>query len=131
MIDTVLIPENTVITAKGDGSAVDVSGAANRVLLVNLKISQIVEQEAFELIIQGSADGSEWQPKGLAELPQKFYVGEYPLLVDLGATPDVKFVRAHWEVNRWGRWSDSPQFTVGATVKEVPAEMLRQNSQRA
>jgi hypothetical protein len=39
---------------------------------------------------------------------------------------DVKFVRAHWEVARWGRGTETPMFEFGATMKEVPAEILKE-----
>jgi hypothetical protein len=46
------------------------------------------------------------------------------MLLDLTNQPDVKYLRAHWEVNRWGRGPDRARFVVSATVKEVPREML-------
>ena len=49
MIDTFLVPEKTVVSAKGDGAPVDVSGAASRVFLLTLSISNIVEQEALDV----------------------------------------------------------------------------------
>jgi len=36
----------------------------------------------------------------------------------------VKFVRAHWEVARWGRGTETPMFEFCLTVKEVPASIL-------
>jgi len=126
MIDTSLVAEKTVVTAKGDGPAVDVSGAASRVFLVSLEISKIIEQESLELSILGSADGAAWNPKPLAEFPQKFYCGQFPLLLDLAAHSDVKFVRAHWEVARWGRGTETPMFEFGVTIKEVPPDILRE-----
>jgi len=51
MIDTFLIPAKTVVTAKGDGTAVDVSGATNRVFLLSLNITGIVEQESLDVSI--------------------------------------------------------------------------------
>ncbi len=126
MIDAVLVPEKTKVTAKGEGATVEITGAETRVFLANLKITDIVEQEALDLTIVGSVDGNTWNPKPLAEFPQQFYRGETPLLVDLSDLPDVKFVRAHWEVNRWGRGSETPMFEFGATLKEVPAQMLNE-----
>jgi hypothetical protein len=41
-IDTLLVPEKTVVNAKGDGSALDISGAASRVFLLTLEISNII-----------------------------------------------------------------------------------------
>ncbi len=125
MVQTALIPEKTVITAKGDGVPADLSGASSRVFLVNLRVTDIVEQESFELQIFGSADGQAFSPKPLLSFAQQFYRGETPMLLDLSAHPDVKFVRAHWEVNRWGKGSETPRFEVSATIREVPPEMLK------
>src|SRR5262245_15299400 len=102
MIDTALVPA-TIVTAKGDGPTVDVNGASGQVFLVTLDITKIVEQESLELSVYGSADGTTWAAKPAATFPQKFYRGQYPLLLDLTDHADVKFVRAHWEVGRWGR----------------------------
>ena len=46
MIDTLLVAEKTVVNAKGDGPAVDVSASANRVFLLTLDITNIIEQES-------------------------------------------------------------------------------------
>ena len=129
MVDTALVP-STAVTAKGDGAAVDVSGASSRVFLVTLTITNIIEQESLDVSIFGSADGATWEPKSVAEFPQKFYRGESPLLLDLSAHPEVKFVRAHWEVARWGRGTETPMFEFGVTLREVPAGILREAAQR-
>jgi hypothetical protein len=126
MIDTVLIPSNTTVSAKGDGPAVDVSGAGNRVFLLSLDITKIIEQESLDVSIYGSADGAAWTPKPIVSFPQKFYSGQSPLLLDLTSHPDVKFIRAHWEVARWGRGTETPMFEFGLTVKEVPADLLKE-----
>ena len=131
MIDTFLVPEKTVVSAKGDGAAVDVSGAANRVFLLTLEITQIIEQESLEVSINGSADGTAWSAKPIVTFPQKFYRGESPLLLDLTAHGDVKFVRAHWEVARWGRGTETPMFEFGLRLKEIPAEVLREATAEA
>ena len=123
--ERVLVPADTPVSAKGDGPAVDVGGASNRVFLITLAITKIIEQEALDVSLYGSADGTAWAPKSIAAFPQQFYTGEWPLLLDLSAQPDVKFVRAHWEVNRWGRGTDTPMFEFGVTMKEVPPEILR------
>lgn len=124
MIDTYLIPEKTVVTAKGDGPSVDLSGATNRIFLVTLHIVNIVEQESLDVSMCGSSDGVTWGTKPFAAFPQKFYRGQHPLLLDLKQHPEVKFVRAHWEVNRWGRGSETAMFEFYVTIKEVPAEIL-------
>jgi hypothetical protein len=131
MIDTFVIAEKTVVSAKGDGPTVDVSGAASRVFLLTLEITKIVEQESLEISIHGSSDGTAWDAKAVVTFPQKFYCGESPLLLDLTAHPDVKFVRAHWEVGRWGRGTETPMFEFGVRLKEIPADVLREATAEA
>jgi hypothetical protein len=131
MIDSFLVPEKTVVNAKGDGPAVDVSAAANRVFLLSLNITEIVEQESLDVSILGSADGTTWGAKPLTNFPQKFYQAQHPLLLDLTGQANVKFLRAHWEVSRWGRGSETPMFEFHVTIKEVPAEILKEATAEA
>jgi len=122
-IDAVLIPAGTVLTQKGDSPVVEIA-SDNRVFLLTLKITEAVEQEYIELWLQGSADGTTWGATPLATLPQRFYPGEYPMLIDLSADKATKFVRVHWEVLRWGRGELTPRFVCGMTLKEVPPGLL-------
>jgi hypothetical protein len=131
MIDTFLVPEKTIASAKGDGPALDVSAAANRVFLLTLNITNIVEQEALDVSVYGSGDGAAWSAKPLASFPQKFYRGRHPLLLDLTGHADVKFVRAHWEVGRWGRGTEIPMFEFNVSAKEVPPDILKQATDEA
>jgi hypothetical protein len=131
MIDTFLVPEKTVVNAKGDGPVVDVSSAANRVFLLALNITNIIEQESLDVSIFGSADGATWSPKPIAIFPQKFYRAQHPMLLDLTAHPEIKFVRAHWEVNRWGRGTETPMFEFHVTMREVPTEILKEATAEA
>ncbi len=131
MIDTVLVDDKTVVNAKGESPAVDISGATGRVFLLTLEITKIIEQESLDLSILGSVDGATWGAKPLVSYPQKFYCGESPLLLDLTAHPDVKFVRAHWEPARWGRGVETPMFEFGVRLKEIPAEVLREATAEA
>lgn len=129
--EIILVPANTAVTAKGDGQAVDVSDTHRHVFLVTLSITKIIEQESLDVSIYGSADGTTWGPKSIAAFPQKFYAGETPLLLDLVEHGDVKFVRAHWEVARWGRGTETPMFEFGVAMREVPAEILREATAEA
>jgi hypothetical protein len=125
MVDTFLVPRGTTVIAKGDGPTVDVSGASSKVFLLTLAITRIVEQESLDVSIFGSPDGSVWGQKSIAAFPQKFYRGEHPLLLDLSQQADAKFLRAHWEVNRWGRGPEEPMFEFHVALKEVPSEILK------
>lgn len=131
MIDNFLVPEKTVISAKGDGPAVDVSGAANRVFLLSLNITGIVEQESLDVSIHGSDDGTTWGPKPVTNFPQKFYQAQHPLLLDLTGQANIKFLCARWEVSRWGRGSETPMFEFDVSIKEVPAEILKEATAEA
>lgn len=126
MLEAFLVPEKTVVRAKGDSSAVEIDAAASRAFLLTLSISSVVEQESIEVSVFTSSDGATWDSKPVAALPQKFYVGEYPLLVDLSATPAAKFIRAHWDVNRWGRGTPTPQFEIGLRLREISPELLHE-----
>jgi len=126
MIDTVLVPEKTVVTAKGDGPAVDIGSASSRVFLLTLNITRVIEQESLDLSIFASGDGSTWGAKPIDSFPQKFYRGDHPLLLDLTQQPDIKFLRAHWEVSRWGRGEPTPMFELHITIKEVPPDVLKE-----
>jgi len=131
MIDTFLVPEKTSVTAKDDGLAVDISAASNRVFLLTLNITEVIEQEALDVSIFGSADGAVWAPKPLDTFPQKFYRGQHPMLLDLTQQADIRFVRAHWEVNRWGRGEATPMFQFHVTMKEVPPDVLKEATAEA
>ncbi|MBV8205835.1 MAG: hypothetical protein JO041_03505 [Acidobacteria bacterium] len=124
MFEGHLVPQNTVITGKGESNRLELSGLQSRVLLLVLRITNIVEQEALDVSIWGSDDGSAWSDKALAAFPQKFYRGEHPLLLDLTASPGTKFLRARWEANRWGRGPETPMFEFSISAHEVPVEML-------
>jgi hypothetical protein len=131
MIDTFLVTENTVVNVKGDGPVLDIGGATNRVFLLSLNISAIVEQESLDVSIYASMDGAIWGPKPVTNFPQKFYQAQHPLLLDLTGHADVKFLRAHWEVSRWGRGSETPMFEFNVTIKEVPSEILKEATAEA
>jgi len=130
-IDTLLVPEKTVVNAKGDGPALNVGGAASRVFLLTLDITNIVEQEALDVRIYGSADGVAWGAKPLTAFPQKFYRSQHPLLLDLTGHAEAKFIRAHWEVNRWGRGTETPMFEFHLAIREVPPDILKEATAEA
>ncbi len=130
MMEAFLVPEKTTVSAKGDGPALELKATEGRVFLLALAITDIIEQESLDVGIFASADGTAWDPKPVVAFPQKFYCAETPLLLDLAARPEVKFVRAHWEVNRWGRGGETPMFEFNVTLREVPQEILQEAAGR-
>jgi len=131
MLDTFLVAEGTTVTGNGDGPAVDISAAAQRVFLAQLNITRILEQQSLDVSVFGSSDGNAWGQKPLLSFPQKFYRGEHPLLLDLGQQPEIKFLRAHWELNRWGRGPETAMFEFQLRLREVPPEVLKEVSSAA
>jgi len=104
-----LVPE-TVVREKGVGPEYELDEAQGKLLLLTLGIIRIIEQESLDVSIWGSADKSDWGAKPLASFPQKFYCGTYQILLDLPSHPDVRYLRAQWSVNRWGRGEAKPLF---------------------
>jgi hypothetical protein len=126
-----LVAAKTVVTAKGDGAVIDVSAATSRIFLLALDITNIIEQESLDVSIYGSGDGAAWSPKAMVAFPQKFYREQSVLLLDLTTHPEVKFVRAHWDVARWGRGTETVMFEFGVTMREVPANLLKEAAAEA
>ncbi|OLB29761.1 MAG: hypothetical protein DMG41_23340 [Acidobacteria bacterium] len=115
-----LIPPNTKMQANGDGDSFDVSRSSTRTFLCLLTVTDQMEQESLDVSIYGSADGATWTPKPLLKLPQQFYRGQSKMILDLSLRPEIKFTRARWELNRWGRGAPLPMFVVGLELTEVP-----------
>src|SRR5437667_5714295 len=115
-----LIPPNTKMEANGDGEAFDVSTSSTRTFLCLLTVTDQMEQESLDVSIHGSADGATWTPKPLLKLPQQFYRGHSKMILDLSLRTKIRFIRARWELNRWGRGAPLPMFVVGLELTEVP-----------
>ena len=115
-----LIPENTRMEANGEGAAFDISASPSRTFLCRLTVTNQIEQESLDVSIWGSSDGETWTKKPLLRLPQQFYRGTTKLILDLSLRPEIKFIRARWELFRWGRVSPIPMFVAGLDLEEIP-----------
>lgn len=116
-----LIPPGTRLTANGEGEPRDISASQTRTFLCSMNITDQVEQESVDLSIWGSEDGQNWGTKPLLMMPQRFYRGETRLVLDLSMKPQIRFLRAKWELTRWGRVAPNPMFVLGFHLSEVPA----------
>ena len=114
-----LVPPDTVATASGDGQAFEVAPGGPRLFVIGMDIAKTIEQESLELSIWGSADGQDWGAMPLLKFPQRFYTGTTQMVLDLTARPEVKFIRARWELNRWGRVRPEPLFRFTVTARPV------------
>jgi hypothetical protein len=84
-----------------------------------------IEQESVDVSVWGSVDGETWGTQPLLKLPQQFYKGETRAALDLTLSPEVNFIRAGWDLNRWGRVAPSPMFVLGLHLTEIPAIPLQ------
>jgi hypothetical protein len=115
-----LIPAGSKLESNADGQAVAISGSATRTFLCQLDVSEQIEQESLEVSIWGSRDGQEFGKKPLLKFPQQFYCGVTKMVLDISLHTEVKFLRAKWELNRWGRVAPTPMFVAGLELTEVP-----------
>jgi hypothetical protein len=118
MLPNFLIPE-TVVREAGQSAELSVDSIQGGLLLLTLGITRIIEQQSLDLSIWGSSDNTDWGSKPLISFPQKFYCGTYQLILDLSQQPDVKYVRAKWQVNRWGRGDPKPLFGIYLFVQDA------------
>jgi hypothetical protein len=114
-----LVPADTLVTESGDGQAIDVPADGPRMFVLQLNLTEVIEQESLTLSIWGSADGQAWGTMPLLMLPQRFYRGSTRMVLDLGMQPEIRFIRPRWELNRWGRGVPSPRFRFGVTARPV------------
>ena len=116
-----LIPAGTRLTLNGEGAALDIGASQTRTFLCVMDITDQIEQESLDLSIWGSEDGQNWGTKPLLMMPQRFYRGETRQVLDLSVRREIRFIRAKWELFRWGRVAPHPMFVVGFHAIEVPA----------
>jgi hypothetical protein len=109
MLPAFLVPE-TVIQTNGQSPVFDLGADLPARLLVTFGITKVVEQESLELAVLASVDAETWLPSPVLEFPQKFYAGASALLLDLARHPGIRYLRARWTVNRWGRGELTPLF---------------------
>ena len=126
-----LIPANSKLETNADGEVADISLSESRTFLCQLTISEQIEQESLDVSIWGSVDGQEFGKKPLLKIPQQFYRGTTKMVLDASLRTEVKFLRAKWELNRWGRVSPTPMFVAQLDLEEVPPMSRETPTRRA
>ena len=109
MLPNFLFPEQTV-RGNGEGPLLDVTDCPGSIIQLTLGITHILEQESLDVAVFGSVNREEWGVKPLTTFPQKFYKGMYAILLDLSPTPDIRFLKVKYTMNRWGHWTSGPEF---------------------
>jgi len=119
-----LIPQGTLLRENGHGEAVDIRSSDTRTFYCTMMIRDQIEQESVDVSIWGSADGENWGTHPVLKLPQQFYRGETRAVLELTLVPELNFIRAGWDLNRWGRVAPLPMFVLGLHLVEIPAMPL-------
>lgn len=104
-----LVPEH-LERSNGIGPSIELGEKRGELLLITLGINHVLEQESLTLFIWGSTDGESWGLKPLGAFNQKDYCGVYVEWLNLAEHPEVRYLRASWQMNRWRRDHDSPLF---------------------
>jgi len=121
MLPQFLLPETTVRDA-GQSPDIDLGELQSGTLVLTLGLTRIIEQESIDVSFWGSVDGSDWGSKPLVAFPQKFYCGTYQILLELTARPG-RFLRAKWQVNRWGKGDPKPLFGIYLFAQAMDSEL--------
>jgi hypothetical protein len=115
-----LIPANTRLESNADGEPLDISETVSRTFFCTLIITEQLEQESLDISLWGSADGQDFGKRPLLKLPQQFYSGTTKMILDVSLRPEIKFLRARWKLNRWGRVAPTPMFVASLELEEIP-----------
>ncbi len=116
-----LIPPGTRLTANGEGQPYEIAASETRTFLCSMFIDDQIEQESVDISVWGSADGQDWGKMPLLKMPQRFYRGETRQILDLTLKPELRFLRAKWDLARWGRVAPHPMFVLGFHLTEIAA----------
>jgi len=108
-----LLPE-TVAHQDGSGPEIALEQRGTPMLLT-LGITRIIEDEVLDVTLWGSADRKNWQQ--LVAFPQKFYCGDYSLMLDLSLYPEIRYLRTHWKMGCWTRDERKPLFGFHLSAK--------------
>ncbi len=123
MLPGFLLPETT-IRETGTGPEVNLGDFRGGLILVTLGITRIIEQESLDVSIWGSPDNVEWGAKPVVSFPQKFYCGTYQILLDLRSQPEIQYLRAKYQAQRWGKGEPKPLFGAYLFAQAVQQQVL-------
>lgn len=115
--------EETIARADGVGPPLEVNRACGQLLVLTLGITRIVEQVSLQVSIWGSPDGRNWGSEPLTAFPQKAYCGLYSRVLNLSASPDIRWLRVEWKMNRRRNPGPAPLFGFFVEAEESGARV--------
>lgn len=107
---TAFLMEEQIVSANGEGPSVAVSDAGAAVATLTFGIVESVEQQSIDLSVYRSEDGETWDEQPVLVFPQRFCAGTMAMTLDLRKFPGTSFLKARWNVSRWGRGALTPRF---------------------
>src|ERR1700685_1401561 len=116
-----LIPAGTRLTSNGEGQSYEIAASETRTFMCTMFITDQIEQESVDISVWGSADGQDFGKMPLLKMPQRFYRGETRQVLDVSLKPEILFIRAKYDLTRWGRVAPHPMFVLGFRAIEIPA----------
>lgn len=114
-LPTFLLPETTI---QKNGTSAPIELQSDRPVLITLGVLETVEQESLLFSLEGSEDAAQWLPDPLVTFPEKFYPGVAAIYLD-PALKNIRYLRASWKLNRWGRGDKTPSFRLYVFAEEV------------
>ncbi len=107
----------------GTGQTIDLGVDHAGLLVISMGINHVIENERLTLSIWGSADGNDWGDKPLVSFPPKAYCGVYSVFLNLTGHPQVRYLRAKWNMVRCGHGCGDPLFGFYASVRESSSQV--------
>ena len=110
---------------KGDGMGpvVPLDDYCSKLLVLTLGITDVVERTGLTVSVWGSKDQNEWGSGPLLTFRQRQYCGVYSVLLNMASYMDLRYLRVHWNMNRWGRGERIPQFGFEVFAEESGARV--------
>ena len=102
----------------GMGPTTDLGLDHAGLLVVSLGINHVIENERLAVSIWGSADGDNWGCKPLISFAPKSYCGIYSTFLNLAPLPRFRYLRAKWNMVRWGRGDGAALFGFYVSAQE-------------
>jgi hypothetical protein len=110
---------------KGDGGGpvVALDEYCGKLLVLTLGITDVVERTGLAVSVWGSKDQTDWGAQPLVTFRQRQYCGVYSVLLNLAMHSDVRYLRVHWSMNRWGKGERTPLFGFQVFLEESGARV--------
>jgi hypothetical protein len=119
---TYLVPD-CMARADGRGPIIDLNAHYGKLLVLTLEIKHVIEQERLIISVWGSEDMIDWGTKPLIIFPRKHYCGIYSTFLNLARYPKVRYLRAEWNMSRWGKADPTPMFRFYVSAEESGSHM--------